>query len=812
MTEDRHKKFNILIFLLPIVDLITSISVRNFHLKITLGMVIKSLMMIYFMWYIFFITGSKHKKNVTKFIILLIIFDILYFVCKPHIIGTRFMLSELSYILKFSFFPVILSGLLCMYSDSGLDKKTLNGLLYFNMILYGLLLIIPLVTGTAFGTYSAGRGGFQGWFYSGNEVSVIIVLLFPFLYRLLENKNNFLFILMIPIIFAISRIGTKTAFFGLVIVGVIELIKYIHQDKKISKNVIKALIVLVFIGVFMYNGYTIKNMHTMLNEQEREERELLKEKHEKNNPDSKLPSVLKALLSNRDIYVLNLNDIYTSHLTLDHVLFGLGYSNTKDINDKTINKLAEIDIIDIFYHMGIVGTIIIIIPFIYTIIILIKYLKHNKLTTNITINTLMMLLALAMSSVCGHVLLDPAVSIYVAFYIVILLDELDYFKKKDLVPNKVQILALHLGYGGVERATITLGNMLSKKYDVEIISLYKTVDTIPYDVNKNIKIKYMTETEPHGKEFIEALKHFKIGKVFKYGIESIKLLHIKKYGMKNIISYSDAKYMVSTRIYFTKLLNSYGIKDAYKIGIEHDYNVNFKYVAMTKKNITNIDLYSMVSKKASEIYHTIMPNANIKYMPNSISKEYSAKSKLNTKKLIYVGRLEEEKGVIDLIRVFNKVYSKDKKVTLDIFGDGSLKSNMLNLIEKYNLQNNVKIHGFKDAKEINKYYKEASMYVMCSYRESFGIVLIEAMTCGIPCIAFTRATGACDIIEDGVNGYLIKDGNIDAMAEKILEYLKIKDKSKMQKAALETASKYSIENIEDMWFNSLQELAYGEKK
>ena len=98
------------------------------------------------------------------------------------------------------------------------------------------------------------------------------------------------------------------------------------------------------------------------------------------------------------------------------------------------------------------------------------------------------------------------------------------------------------------------------------------------------------------------------------------------------------------------------------------------------------------------------------------------------------------------------------------------------------------------------------MLIVTSLKESFGIVILEAMKCGVPCIAFDSATGACELIKDNVNGYLIENRNSLKMAQKIVEYFNLsnKEKKNMQKNAIETSSKYSFKYVQNIWFKLLK--------
>src|SRR5699024_9033507 len=88
-------------------------------------------------------------------------------------------------------------------------------------------------------------------------------------------------------------------------------------------------------------------------------------------------------------------------------------------------------------------------------------------------------------------------------------------------------------------------------------------------------------------------------------------------------------------------------------------------------------------------------------------------------------------------------------------------------IKSHNLEDNVVLHGFQNKEYIDKILRKSSIYLMTSYTESFGIVLIEAMSHGIPCIAFSSAEGARELIDSGRNGYLIKNRNNRAYIKKV---------------------------------------------
>ena len=110
------------------------------------------------------------------------------------------------------------------------------------------------------------------------------------------------------------------------------------------------------------------------------------------------------------------------------------------------------------------------------------------------------------------------------------------------------------------------------------------------------------------------------------------------------------------------------------------------------------------------------------------------------------------------------------------------------------------VHFFEPQKNIIENYLESSIYVMSSRFEGFGMVLIEAMACGIPCVSFNCPFGPSDIITNEVDGFLVENGNSKALAEKL--NLLIEDtelRMKMGKRAKENAKRFLPEKIMQQW-------------
>ena len=128
------------------------------------------------------------------------------------------------------------------------------------------------------------------------------------------------------------------------------------------------------------------------------------------------------------------------------------------------------------------------------------------------------------------------------------------------------------------------------------------------------------------------------------------------------------------------------------------------------------------------------------------------------------------------------------------------KNNLLDLAKELKLGDKVIFHGYQNKEYINELLQDSSIYVMTSYTESFGLVLIEAMSYGIPCISYTSAQGANEIISDGIDGYLIENRNEDEMIDKISTLISDeKLRKKLGKNAKVNSRNFSGDNVLKKW-------------
>jgi len=370
--------------------------------------------------------------------------------------------------------------------------------------------------------------------------------------------------------------------------------------------------------------------------------------------------------------------------------------------------------------------------------------------------------------------------------------------------KKITVLALHLGYGGIEQYISSLCKMLESDYQIEIISTYKVLLKPAFDFNNNIKITYLIDNKPNTEELKKSIKSFNLINIFKEGLKSIKILFLKYTRNKNVIKNINSDYIITTRIFHNKLVSRYAKKGIIKIATDHNYHNNDKkYINKLIKSCNNFDYFIAISKSLYKSYNKKFKNAKCVYIPNVIDSIPVKSSKLNHNTVISIGRLSKEKGFSDLISTISLIKEQVKDIKLHLIGDGVLKGELQKQIEALNLEENIIMHGFLDKKNIEKLMLESSIYVMTSYTESFGLVLIEAMSYGLPLIAFSSAEGAKGLISN--NGILIENRDKNKMANMIIKLLNNKDKRlKYGENGKVNCEQFLSSNVKKEWIKLLK--------
>ena len=348
--------------------------------------------------------------------------------------------------------------------------------------------------------------------------------------------------------------------------------------------------------------------------------------------------------------------------------------------------------------------------------------------------------------------------------------------------------------GGIERVISLLCSQFvinHKDLEIEIVSQFRSSETLAYDF-KGVKITYLSDKDYDAKPHSPQRMFRILGNVFKVR------RHFKSNNYDLVVGQS---YPNNILLYLA------GVDMSKVIAAEHVY---YDYYGSFLKKI-RLHIYrkcckvAVLTTKDKVCYDRYYPSGHTCVIPNPVVLTETYESSLDSKVAIAVGRIQYQKGFDTLVEVFQRVHKKHPDWTVNIYGDGNLRSELEKQISEAGLNGVINLMGRSN--EIYKKLRDASFYIMSSRFEGFPMVLIEAQSQGLPIVSFDCPNGPSDIINNGINGILVEDQNKDALYDGICYMIEHpKERKVMGKKALENVNQYSTVVICNMWQKLFDEI------
>ncbi|MEC4199920.1 MULTISPECIES: glycosyltransferase family 4 protein [Bacillus] len=373
------------------------------------------------------------------------------------------------------------------------------------------------------------------------------------------------------------------------------------------------------------------------------------------------------------------------------------------------------------------------------------------------------------------------------------------------------------GMGGTVRTVLNTANYLVDQGEpVEIISLFKRQKKEFFYIDPRIKITVlhdMTTWDKKGKSFKARVGNYLLNK------ES-KMIHPDEEARHFFSLLSDIKLytfiksikegiLITTRPSFNLFAAKHAPKGVVLVGQEH---LNFSvYSSRMQRSILKyyprLNYLLTLTDEDTHDYVKLFKGTKlrIRKVTNSIPDIDPMQSSLESKTVIAAGRLVEQKGFDLLIHSFKQVVAKHPEWNLKIFGIGQEKENLNNLIIEEDLYNHVYLMGPTD--NIQNELMKSSIYALSSRFEGFGMVIVEAMQCGVPVVSFDCPKGPSEIIRMNEDGILVDNGDIDQFAHSLNFLIENPEKrKKMGNQAIINVDRYSTKNIGKKWRNLFREI------
>jgi len=346
--------------------------------------------------------------------------------------------------------------------------------------------------------------------------------------------------------------------------------------------------------------------------------------------------------------------------------------------------------------------------------------------------------------------------------------------------------------GGIERVIATLANKMCLHYDVTI--LVKDQSQSFYKLDGKINLISL-ENELY---FNMNSKVSRMFSAFNSIIENKKSL---TFFLKN--NYFDYYYLAhplnALEFHFARgihkqdtIISEHGSPDA--------YNAIYKRI----KSWLYPKAKQYIVPTTTDTLYYLKKQFPAIYLPHFKSDLQYDKVSLKNNVALSIGRFTEVKQQMVLLRIWNSIVNERniKDWKLFIVGTGELKDEFEKYIKEYNLLDFVFL--FPPRQDVEYYYKQASLFLLSSRTEGFGMVLLEAISFGLPCISFDCPSGPRDIIKNNENGYLITLNDENAFEEAVFKFIgEPALRTRMAEESLLISESWNDEKLLEQWYNIL---------
>lgn len=351
-------------------------------------------------------------------------------------------------------------------------------------------------------------------------------------------------------------------------------------------------------------------------------------------------------------------------------------------------------------------------------------------------------------------------------------------------------------WGGLERVWTDKMNALSDipGNEVCLVTTDQGTHKVPYPLNMNIRHIDL------GIRLVQQYRHQGLKRYWVY----YGLVRLFRRKMKALIEAEKPDVLVSNASEFVDFLVK--CKGAVPLVVESHgtFNRPFHMQEMTVVNRVREFFHHKALKKAERIVTLThgdaeqwkQVNSNVSIIPNVVTmNDTGVYSDCEAKRVIFVGRLDPQKGYQYLDAIWRIVEKRHPDWRLDIYGEGAdLQEN------KSMIPQGKQVYPHGQTLDILDRYKDSSILILTSVYEPFGLVMPEAMSCGIPVVAFDCPYGPSEIITDGADGFLINCYDVEAFADKLCLLMENEVlRKEMGQNAILSAQRFTKDKIIPQW-------------
>jgi glycosyltransferase involved in cell wall biosynthesis len=388
----------------------------------------------------------------------------------------------------------------------------------------------------------------------------------------------------------------------------------------------------------------------------------------------------------------------------------------------------------------------------------------------------------------------------------------------------IYFLIMHAyGMGGTIRTVLNVAGHLGERHDVEVISMVRkrTEPFFPFPAGVRV-----TALDDHTGVGHRRGPWARVSGAASEWVRTVlrdtpsELIHPEDYAFPASSLWTDLAVarrlrslhhgvLITTRPAFNLIAADLVAPAVITVGQEHmNFHAHRSGLASAiNADYGKLDALVVLTAEDQQDYSALLTGTgtHVARIPNALPEVPGERSSLRRPLVVAAGRLTPQKGFDLLIPAFAQVARKRPDWMLRIYGAGPKLTRLRRLVFEHHVYNNVFLMG--STEHLGEELSEASVYALSSRYEGFGMVIIEAMSKGVPVVSFDCPRGPSEIISDGVDGLLVGNGDVDGLAEALLRLIEDEDaRRRMGEAALQTSARYALSVVGDAWEDLLTDL------
>lgn len=371
------------------------------------------------------------------------------------------------------------------------------------------------------------------------------------------------------------------------------------------------------------------------------------------------------------------------------------------------------------------------------------------------------------------------------------------------------LIANAFSVGGTIRTTFMTAAQLARDHEVEVVSVYRFAEAPSLELDPRVRLRVLADLRP------ASIRRAQRPAVRRPS----RLIHLDDIRHPRFNLLTDAALLrflwsvregilIGTRPGLNLAIARHARRQVIRIGQDH---MNLEYrpglLQAMADSYPRLDAVTALTEGTAAGYRELLgPGARVVCIPNPAPADLGRRADPDSRIVVAAGSLSRRKGFDRLLKAWARLAPTHPDWRLRIFGYGRDRDELEQLIDELGVRGSARLCGYSP--RLLEELESASVFALTSRREGFPMVILEAMSLGIPVVAYDCPTGPSDIITDGRDGFVVPDGRTRLLADALGELMSDADqRRRFSEAALEKVAAYRIDAIGARWEALFDELS-----